>query len=105
MPQLDLNVANYLGEAAEFLVMFLVEVFNPESLMEKFFPNPFQIQLVFVWLLPKTLFYDSRNPDSGQYIYVPAVWVQFDHLSYELAIRDHGARVAKLVEVQWLTGT
>jgi hypothetical protein len=76
MPQLDLNVANYLGEAAEFLVMFLVEVFNQGSLMEKFFRIPYQIQLVFVWLLPKTLFYDSRTPDFGQYIYVPAVWVR-----------------------------
>lgn len=31
MPQLDLNVENYLGEAAEFLVMFLLEGFNQES--------------------------------------------------------------------------
>lgn len=76
MPQLDFDVAKYLEEAAEFLVMFLVEVFNQESLMEKFFPHPYQTQLVFVWLIPKTLFYDSRNPDSGQYIYVPAVWVR-----------------------------
>ena len=48
MPQLALNVEDYLGEAAEFLVMFLVEVSNQGSLMEKFFPNPYQIQLVFV---------------------------------------------------------
>ena len=105
MPQFDLNVANCLGEAAEFLVMFLIEVSNQKSLMEKFFPNPYQIQIVFVWLLPKILFYDSRSPDSGQYIYVAAVWVRFNHLSHEPTIRDHGAMVAKLVEVQWLTGT
>lgn len=104
MPQLDLHVANYLGEAAELLVMFLVEVFNQTSLMEKLFPNPYLIQLALVWLLPKTLLCDSRNPDSGQYIYVPAVWVRFNHLSYELAIRDHVAMVAKLVEMQWLIG-
>jgi hypothetical protein len=31
--------------------------------------------------------------------------VRFNHLFFELAIRNHGAMVAKLVEAQWLTGT
>ena len=53
MPQSDLDVANYLGEAAEFLVMFLVEVFQPKIVNGEVLSTPYQFQLGFVWHFPQ----------------------------------------------------